>query len=197
MPLIEISGEVLPNPCALIGPSSLGTPTLKQAFVGKAHGDLHPGNILLRLEPELLAPEFVLVDLARYRDDAPLAQDPAQLLLCLISQRFLSGTNPQREALSAMLSGPDQSGGTLVPEPAADLIKNFWQLGTLRSKRGQKDEWHEQCCLSVVACSLMFLGRRGLPDRDRWWFFQLAARAADTFLDDEKGFQASWADGAR
>ena len=74
VPLIEISGEVLPNPCALIGPSSLGTPTLKQAFVGKAHGDLHPGNILLRLEPELLAPEFVLVDLARYRDDAPLAR---------------------------------------------------------------------------------------------------------------------------
>ena len=28
----------------------------------------------------------------------------------------------------------------------------------------------------------MFLGRRGIPDRDRLWFFQLAARATDTFL---------------
>ena len=157
-PVIEIAGDRLPNPFALVRSPSPHTVRLQQVFVGKAHGDLHPGNILLPLDPPR-ARGFVLVDLARYRNNAPLAQDPAQLLLCLVGQRFLSGTSPQREALSFVLAGPNESGGTLVPDAAATLIKHFWKLSALRSTEGQSDEWHEQCCLSVVACALMFLDR--------------------------------------
>ena len=130
-PVIEIAGDLLPNPFALVRLPSPGTLRLQQVFVGKAHGDLHPGNILLPLDPQLRARRFVLVDLARYRDNAPLAQDPAQLLLCLVGQRFLSGTSPQREALNVVLAGPNESGGTLVPDAAATLIKRFWELSAL------------------------------------------------------------------
>jgi hypothetical protein len=35
----------------------------------------------------------------------------------------------------------------------------------------------------VLACALMFLGRRGIKPADRWWFFQLAAHAAQAYVD--------------
>ena len=109
VPWIEISDGVLPNPFALVKWPSFGDIELQDAFVGKAHGDLHPGNILVPLKPRVHAAQFVLVDLARYREDAPLAQDPTQLLLCLVAQRCLSGTHAQREALISLLAEPGQS----------------------------------------------------------------------------------------
>src|SRR5262249_51588114 len=65
----------------------------------------------------------------------------------------------------------------------AALVRNFWQLSRPLSERGLVDQWNEQGCLSMMACALMFLGRRGIELADRWWFFRLAAYAAQAYVD--------------
>ena len=183
VPWIEIADEKLPNPFALVKGSSFGGTELQNAYVGRAHGDLHPGNILMPLAPTVRASQFVLVDLARYRAKAPLAQDPAQLLLCLVAQHYLDSSPAQRGALIPLLARPGVSVGTLVPPTASALVKSFWQLSRPLSELGTVDQWTEQGCLSVLACALMFLGRRGIKPADRWWFFLLAAYAAQAYVD--------------
>lgn len=183
VPWIEIAREKLPNPFALVKGSSFGGSELQNVYVGRAHGDLHPGNILMPVTPSVRASQFVLVDLARYRTEAPLAQDPAQLLLCLVAQHYLPPSGPQREALISLLARPGVSVGTLVTPTASALVKSFWQLSRQPSEQGMVDQWTEQGILSVMACALMFLGRRGIEPADRWWFFRLAAYAAQAYVD--------------
>jgi hypothetical protein len=183
VPWIEIADEKLPNPFALVTGSSFGDIELQNVYVGRAHGDLHPGNILMPVAPNVRASQFVLVDLARYRKEAPLARDPAQLLLCLVAQHYLASSPAQRGALISLLARPDVSVGALVPPTASALVRYFWQLSRPLSERGLVDQWTEQGCLSVLACALMFLGRRGIKSADRWWFFLLAAHAAQAYIE--------------
>ena len=190
VPWIEIANDKLPNPFALVKGSSFGDTELQNVYVGRAHGDLHPGNILMPVAPNVLASQFVLVDLARYRTEAPLAQDPAQLLLCLIAQHYLLSSPAQREALISLLARPGVSVGTLVPPTASALVRNFWQLSRPLFERGLADQWNEQGCLSVLACALMFLGRPGINPAERWWFFRLAAYAAQAYVDLAEETQA-------
>lgn len=183
VPWIEIADEKLPNPFALVKGSSFGDVELQNVYVGRAHGDLHPGNILVPVAPNVRAGRFVLVDLARYSREAPLARDPAQLLLCLVAQHYLASSPPQRGALIPLLVRPGVTVGNLVPPTASALVRNFWQLSRPLSERGLVDQWTEQGCLSVLACALMFLGRRDIKPADRWWFFLLAAYAAQAYVD--------------
>jgi hypothetical protein len=112
---------------------------LQNVYVGRAHGDLHPGNILMPVAPSVRASQFVLVDLARYRKEAPLTRDPAQLLLCLVAQHYLASPR-YRGALIPLLARPDVSVGTLVPPTASALVRNFWQLSRPLSERGMVDQ---------------------------------------------------------
>jgi hypothetical protein len=121
VPWIEIADEKLPNPFALVTGSSFGDTELQNVYVGRAHGDLHPGNILMPVAPNVRASQFVLVDLARYRREAPLARDRAQLLLCLVAQHYLAASPAQRGALIPLLVRPGVSVGTLVPSTASAL----------------------------------------------------------------------------
>lgn len=46
------------------------------------------------------------------------------------------------------------------------------------------EEWEDQSVLSMLACSLILLGRKSTRERDRMWFLRLAARAAEKYLSD-------------
>ncbi|MFE6281650.1 hypothetical protein [Streptomyces sp. NPDC057877] len=175
----------VPNPHNLGPGSDLARHHVDVPQRGRAHGDLHPGNIMVPRQPGASGDDFVLIDLSRFSDDALLARDPAQLLLCLVAGYLPHMDDDARDELIPGLLH-DPCDGTLIPQGLAALVatvRTAW-TGWGERHRIQRD-WRRQWYLAVQACALMFLGRKGCSDRDRWWFYRLAAEACGAYLDEE------------
>ncbi|WP_329433563.1 hypothetical protein OG564_13275 [Streptomyces sp. NBC_01280] len=172
----------LPNPVHLRGSCPLAERTLDYPIRGRAHGDLHPGNIMVPKEPDADIGRYVLIDLSRFDERALLARDPVHLLLCLVADFLPHMSDDARAELLDLLVGRDTP-GLLIPQGLARTV------GEVRSapdawlrQRTVSGQWAGQWLLSMQACALMFTARVRYDARDRWWFFRLAAEAAGAYL---------------
>ncbi|MFF1271943.1 hypothetical protein ACFVZC_00705 [Streptomyces marokkonensis] len=176
----------LPNPVILGEGSPLSECQVKLAVRGRAHGDLHPGNILVPVSGKAAADDFWLVDLSWYRPDALLARDPVHLLLCLVADAYLPHmSGPAREALLTALTGEEaECPGALIPQGLADTVvrvrKAMINWGALHHIT---PGWRHQWFLALQACALMVVVRRWYTEEDRWWFFRLAAEACRAYVE--------------
>jgi mRNA-degrading endonuclease toxin of MazEF toxin-antitoxin module len=177
-------GSWAPNPVALATGGFDGDLNV-DAILGRAHGDLNLGNVLLpqRLQATDLV-GFHLVDLAGYASSAPLTHDPAHLLLAVVGAELRELGAPARTAtMWALLDAEerDTSRGSAV---LLDTIREVTTVGRTWAKpSGRVKDWRMQTLLSFVTAGLMNAGRTFyLPD-EREWFFLLAAHAGALYLD--------------
>ncbi|WP_329253125.1 hypothetical protein OG223_25775 [Streptomyces sp. NBC_01478] len=176
----------LPNPTPFAVPSPLAGLKPPTVALGRAHYDLHPGNIMVATRPELEPDSFCLVDLSRFEDEGLLLRDPVQLLLYVVCDYLPRLEEPERSVLEELLLNEDEE--TSHPNEGR-LPKDL--LYALRSLRAAPDrwrqthryaqpEWHPQYLLALQACALMFLTRR-TETAEQQWFLRLAARACEAF----------------
>ncbi|MCX5086047.1 hypothetical protein ACFC1L_19880 [Streptomyces sp. NPDC056210] len=172
----------LPNPVHLTGSCPLAEHTLDYPMRGRAHGDLHPGNIMVPKEPDADIGRYVLIDLSRFDEQALLARDPMHLLLCLVADFLPHLSDDARAELLELLVGRDTP-GLLIPQGLARTVDEVRKAPDdwLR-QRTISGQWPGQWLLSMQACALMFTARARYDARDRWWFFRLAAEAAGAYL---------------
>jgi hypothetical protein len=74
------------------------------AIVGNAHGDLHPGNIMVPMphgKPD--GAEFRLIDLSAYSGRTPLTRDPVNLLLAIVACSLPGGDDDRRQLRDVLL----------------------------------------------------------------------------------------------
>ncbi|HEX4815103.1 MAG TPA: hypothetical protein VFV66_20365 [Nonomuraea sp.] len=167
-------GRELPNPFRL------ATLTEERIHLrcGPAHGDLHPGNVLVEKDGESV--DFVLIDADRYSEDGPLARDPVHLLLWLLAWDPPEG-QAERYALIDLLIGRPAHG---VAAARKRLVDAYEAGSTGHVEGAMGDLWDTQRLFSLAACALMFPVRpRILADSTWWWFVQLAAEATRVVLD--------------
>ncbi|WP_030925329.1 hypothetical protein [Streptosporangium amethystogenes] len=167
----------LPNPLAFLEGHFSGSKRIPIQR-GRAHGDLNVRNILL--SPD--TPEwFWLIDFGDYAPDAPLARDPAHLLLSMAVEwlRDTTENSSQRDALMTAILTPAKA--TAGPHTEVSVVLRG--AGQAHAKEnGFGREWEQQSLLSIVGCALMFAGRK-LPHDLRRWFFDLAARGVKGYIE--------------
>ncbi|GAA0655820.1 hypothetical protein GCM10009535_38420 [Streptomyces thermocarboxydovorans] len=186
----EGQGPVLPNPLALGGGSPLVRLPVKFAARGRGHGDLHPGNIMVPVRDDAPEDDYWLIDLSRFSEGALLARDPVHLLLCLIAGHYLPHLSEEARAeLLGALTGTgaepeSRCDGLLIPQGLAELVVRVrTELTEWAATRRVTQAWRAQWFLALQACALMFTARERYPDRDRSWFFRLAAHACGAYVD--------------
>ncbi|MFC9492828.1 hypothetical protein [Streptomyces sp. NPDC056982] len=179
----------LPNPVHLTGSCPLAERTLDYPMRGRAHGDLHPGNIMVPKEPDADLGRYVLIDLSRFDERALLARDPMHLLLCLVADFLPHMSDDARAELLDLLVGRDTP-GLLIPQGLARTVDEVRRApdGWLH-QRTISGQWTGQWLLSMQACALMFTARVRYDARDRWWFFRLAAEAAGAYLGPADAYE--------
>ncbi|MEU8001319.1 hypothetical protein AB0B66_09195 [Catellatospora sp. NPDC049111] len=177
----------LTNPLRLVTDPAMTGGSRIGALLGKAHGDLHMDNILVRVRPTVSVDDFRLIDLMKYDSMAPLTSDPVYLVLHAVA-RSLGGLNdPARESLLALLLRPATGVIGAVPAWLGRLVVSVHATGEAWAG-SLIDEWRAQTRLSLIAWSLTMSGRPSTRDEDRGWFLRLAARAAHLYLHaDESG----------
>ncbi|MGW3121580.1 hypothetical protein ACWDBW_31260 [Streptomyces sp. NPDC001107] len=177
--------SVLPNPVLLTAGCALTDLRVRFAARGRTHGDLHPGNIMVPVREDAPADDFTLIDLSRFDERGLLARDPVHLLLSLVADAFLPHLETD-EARSELISGliGTRCDGPLVPQGLARTVDEVRAaMLDWGAKRHINDGWRHQWHLSLQACALMFTARTRYLDRDRWWFYRLAAEACGAYLD--------------
>ncbi len=155
------------------------------AVFGRSHGDLHPGNVLIRVAPTPRADDFRLIDLSAFSPEGSLAKDVVHLLLAILGEHFSDVPATRRHLLAVALDD-----GSSVPlelrgvREATRRIRDAvsaWQS----AMGGMRDDWDAQFAVALVAESLEFVGRKSLPAAKRLWFFHLACLALDGLLADQ------------
>lgn len=165
------------------------------AVFGRSHGDLHPGNVLIRVAPTPRADDFRLIDLSAYAPDGSLAKDLMHLLLAVVGERWSDQMPDRRHLTSVVLD--DGAPVPLELRGLRDTTKRIraaadqWQA----AMGGMRDDWEAQVELALVAESLEFVGRRSLSATKRLWFFELACLALGRFLS-QRGLAEAPADPA-
>ncbi|MFE0258143.1 hypothetical protein [Streptomyces sp. NPDC059010] len=171
-------GVALPNPLHLTARSPLSRGTVDDPARGRAHGDLHPGNIMVPASPDAEAGSYRLVDLTRFAKDAFLARDPVHLMLCLVAEFLPHMSEAAREEALALLLGRETP-GLLLPQGLQRIVQDMSEApAPWLDARETHPGWEIQWTLALQACALMFCARRSHDSRDRRWFFRLAAEAA-------------------
>jgi hypothetical protein len=170
-----------PNPFSLL----LGSHPIRNrklpVFHGRSHRDLHPGNLLFGADPT----QFWLIDLARYRDGWPLTFDATYLLLTTTAHVLPALVNGgSRAAAIDLLLSEEKPTGAWLPQPYHDLVSAIHtQAARFATAPGLAQEWHEATLLSFLAGSLIMCGRETIQDQDKDWFLQLAAHAAERYIE--------------
>ena len=186
-PQIVLPGwpESLPNPVLFSEDSPLAGLKPPTVALGRAHYDLHPGNIMVETDPLLVADAHRLVDLSRFQEKGLLARDPVHLMLCLVCDYLGELSDRALNDLAAVLLRKDhatEQGEDLLPVGLHRTVRllrsapSSWR----EKKRYTLDDWHPQYLLALQACALMFVARRE-DERERVWFLRLAARACAAF----------------
>jgi hypothetical protein len=131
---LDLPGEPrpLPNPFALMRDPTLSARLAPIQLVGRAHGDLHTENILVRTEFD--PSDYHLIDLSRYEPDAPLTRDPVQLVLTILDRTMDERSDQQRELLLDLLVGDAADGRDMLPRWLPEFVDRVRdaQLGWVR-----------------------------------------------------------------
>jgi hypothetical protein len=182
--LIGEDREPLPNPFTLLSDSGPGGSLRVMALLGRAHGDLHTGNLLVPVTTLTEDAPFRLIDLAKYSLRAPLARDPAGLLLYIVVRvlRYLDETEQQAIGQLLLCHDKERHEWTKhVPTWLADLeahvrgAAEHWAHQHV--ELSQRNDWRPQWRLSLIGYALILLGRRSTRTTDRMWLLRFAARA--------------------
>lgn len=132
-----VSAErVFANPRWLCNASFLNEAN-QTRFIGKLHGDLHPGNLLLeRNVPR--SDRFWLIDFALSRD-GPLGYDGSYLELALLLH-YLQGAGSERMfgILEALEAAEDDPKSSMIP------VQDLGLLQCLRVMRQAADKWQKE-----------------------------------------------------
>ncbi|MHB9848084.1 hypothetical protein ACSYGO_02445 [Streptomyces krungchingensis] len=173
----------LPNPLWFAGSplAGLKPPTVA---LGRAHYDLHPGNVMVETIPALVPDAHRFVDLSRFQQQGLLARDPAHLTLCLVCDYLPELGDRALDDLIELLVAdvPPDPNEDLLPAGLHTMVRQTrsapdeWRL----RRRYSLTDWRPQYLLALQACALMFVTRR-TSERERRWFLELAARACAAF----------------
>ncbi|MGE5156003.1 MAG: hypothetical protein ACM3JP_00720 [Betaproteobacteria bacterium] len=183
-PFLLLPGEnrPLPNPFRFIFQPPPHLSIEVPAIVGRAHGDPHTENILVRVEPDIHGADFYLVDLARYRGRAPLTAEPVQLVLSILNRTMSELSVPQRDLLLDLLVVGGNADESMLPAWLTGLLHQINDtVDAWLRPSGLGTEWRQLMPLSTLAGALIFMARSTTPEINRAWFLRLAARAAATF----------------
>jgi hypothetical protein len=127
-------------------------------------------------------PDFRLIDLSRFSSDTVLARDSAHMLLCHVATHLPDLNDRARQELADLILDP---AGACEQLPRA-LEEGVALLAEAPSawmrERQILPDWQPQHLLALQACALMFVGRAGVTEVDRHWFFNLAALACEAYL---------------
>jgi hypothetical protein len=154
------------------------------AHFGHAHGDLHPGNVLIRIDPNPDARQFRLIDMSSYSTKGSLARDLTHLGLSILGEYF-GDTSARRGELLSIALGDEigislELSGLRATMDEVRRVANDWQSSAME---GMRDDWDDQMLLALVTEALEFVGRSSLPMTKRTWFFQLACLALGRYLE--------------
>ncbi|MGW0196931.1 tetratricopeptide repeat protein [Nonomuraea sp. NPDC003201] len=183
----ERTPALLPNPLAMAVGDIVGRQNV-QHLRGFTHGDLHMGNILIprTREGKLLPDQYRLVDLTTFDKSAPLARDPAMLLLSIVAQRIPKNVHTQEELFEQILLGKGQD------DLFAPLTCKLHDAdGRALIADDFRDDWLNQLPLSLLAAGLLHCTFGNLDEHTRWWFFRLAARCGAEYLRSADSWQPS------
>ncbi|MFC6082636.1 FxSxx-COOH system tetratricopeptide repeat protein [Sphaerisporangium aureirubrum] len=174
---------VVPDPLALLDDPALTAGVSLMALTGNAHGDLHPGNVIVSADPAARPPVRRFIDLSRFRTDAPLSHDPLHFVMSVIAPCLPGLPEAQRTALGEFLISPGHSPQSLVLNGLGEIVTRI-SLATSAwaGSVNFADEWEDMYLPSVVSCALLYAARAFFPREDRLWFTWVAARAAAEFL---------------
>lgn len=177
-----------PNPLAFVDHVTRFSPALRATGYryGRAHGDLHMGNIVLSKD-DRSAKNFKLIDLGQYDAKAPLARDPMYLLMSIAEHWLTStklGSNVSNDLISVIV---DRTSHLPETKPHLEVSKEIYDASyNWTAKTGAGDEWPNQILLALAGCALRYAGHRrpdtANVDEMRGWFFDVAAVAAQRFL---------------
>ena len=153
------------------------------ALYGKAHGDLHPDNIMLPVGAQPEVDKYQLIDLSGYSAAAPLSRDPVHLLLSCIITEVSEMTEMQRQAVADLLIDP------AMDAPAQLQVSGVYDIGSEIAEAGEGfarrvsmlDDWQDMQLLSLAGNALVFAMRPADPVI-RGWTYQLACSALGRFL---------------
>jgi hypothetical protein len=180
-----VRGNVVPNAVAWIREESWSGLEPEHILVirGRAHGDLHPDNILLALVPRPDADSYRLIDLSWYSPDAPLIRDAVHLMLSCIVHEVTEMTELQRQAVADFLIDPTMDAAEhLQVAGVCDLANDIDEAGE-KFARGLSmvDDWQDMRTLSLAGNSLIF-AMRPQDLAIRQWCYELGCAALGKFL---------------
>ncbi len=177
------SGRQLSNPFA----SATGSDELNNVRIvgirGNAHGDLHPGNILVpdppsTHEPRSFFEKYILIDLSSFDSDRLLAIDPVHLIISIVND-WLPEKSPLRGRMRDFLLDPVAADSSGLPAQIAAAAREVHRAGTEFSERRHLyDEWQTERMLAIAGCALLFVGRNS-DTYTRQWFLRLGGMAIE------------------
>jgi Ternary complex associated domain 9 len=180
---VSVGGEQVINPFAIVRDPSLSSGREVAAFVGRAHGDFHPENVLIQVIPALRVSNYRLIDLSRFSSGAPLSRDPIHLLLAIVARSLDHLSGREQIALIRLLTEPVGEARSHLPPWLSDTVTAIREEGVnWAGKDGLADEWRTQSTLSLLGGALVFAGRRTTADQHRDWYLRLAGHAAAAYL---------------
>lgn len=158
------------------------------AQYGRAHGDLHLGNILMPADPPD-ASDYKLIDLGEYDPKAPLARDPMYLLLSIALDWIGSGINPGSplsQKLIPIIVKPRECNEQKEYQVVSQAIHEAGR--EIAADNGWGKQWREQSLLLLVGCALRYASKTIANFSDsnalRGWFFEVAVLAARAYLEE-------------
>jgi hypothetical protein len=153
------------------------------ALYGRAHGDLHPDNIVLPVGPQPEVDKYRLIDLSAYSAAAPLSRDPGHLLLSCIITEVSEMTEVQRQAVADYLIDPaTDAPARLQISGVCDMANEIAEAGQGFARRlDMLDDWQDMQLLSLAGNALLFAMRPVGPVICSW-AYQLSCDALGKFL---------------
>ncbi|MCE7994915.1 MAG: hypothetical protein HEP71_23260 [Roseivirga sp.] len=196
-----IDGVILPNPLAFcLEPKLWRAPSLpKVGFVGRLHGDLHEGNVLVRKQHDETW-QLSIIDMALYEESKYLFYDTAYLEYSMLS-RFLANHTEStwRKLLQQVTEGglEKQFGYDMLAPADAGIVKSVSAIGesieefaaTSKALKNRVDERVFQVNLARVAVGLNFINKAGLTDKERCFALIFASVFLQKILDP---FSIKW-----
>ncbi|MCZ7374032.1 hypothetical protein [Micromonospora sp. WMMC250] len=181
---LSVEGERAPqaNPWALCSAASqFGAATVLQNWAGRIHGDPHPGNIMVPVNPGLRG-KFWLIDLSRFRDDHPLPLDQTYLCLTILADRLKNADADEQAELVDLLVDPDAAPRVLAPD-VTEIVSAFRRAARHRFRgRGISGAWENLNRLTLCVNGLILASRTSTPAYLRKWYWRLACRAAGELM---------------
>ncbi|MCO5967004.1 hypothetical protein [Actinoallomurus soli] len=187
-------GRSLPNPVRMANAGALVSDKKIICLMGDAHGDAHLDNVVVQRTESggIEAGSMRLIDPAASIEPAPLSRDIATLALSIALQLFVEQqeanpgyrlTRGEARDLIHLLLHPRDRETTDLPPYISQSIRNVYETA-YAALGGRTDLWRDQYLLSLQAQALKYLSYSSIDENQCWWFFRLAARAAEAFLNN-------------